>query len=138
MDRTVKIARLVMPGQTNRHGSLFGGVALSLMDEAAGMLGHRMAKGPVVTAHIQSVDFKAPIWEGWAVEVIASLRSIGNTSMCILVETFGEYLDTGERTHCTSAEFVMVAVDRKGRPRAIVKDEAPEDDVSDDPVPKDD
>ncbi len=119
MKKTVKIARLVMPGQTNRHGSLFGGVALSLMDEAAGMLAHRVAKGPVVTAHIQSVDFKAPIWEGWAVEVVASLRKVGNTSMCILVETYGEYLDTGERTHCTSAEFIMVAIDRHGRPRQI-------------------
>ncbi len=123
MKKTVKIARLVMPGQTNRHGSLFGGVALSLMDEAAGMLGHRIAKGPVVTAHIQSVDFKAPIWEGWAVEVIASLRKVGKTSMCILVETYGEYLDTGERTHCTSAEFIMVAIDRHGRPRQIESDE---------------
>jgi len=132
MKRTVKIARLVMPGQTNRHGSLFGGVALSLMDEAAGMLGHRIAKGPVVTAHIQSVDFKAPIWEGWAVEVIATMRSVGNTSICILVETYGEYLDTGQRTHCTSAEFIMVAVDRKGRPRPIEKADAPEDDAPED------
>ncbi len=131
MKKSVKIQRLVMPGQTNRHGSLFGGVALSLMDEAAGMLGHRVAKGPVVTAHIQSVDFKAPIWEGWAVEVVASLRSVGNTSMCILVETYGEYLDTGERTHCTSAEFIMVAIDRHGRPRSIERD-ASSDDEDDD------
>ena len=30
----VLLTRLVMPGQTNRHGSLFGGVAMGLMDEA--------------------------------------------------------------------------------------------------------
>ena len=119
MDRTVKIVRLVMPGQTNRHGSLFGGVALSLMDEAAGILAHKLARGPVVTAHIQSVDFKAPIWQGWAVEVEASLMSVGRTSMRLCVETHGEFLDTGERHHCTTAEFVMVAIDAEGRPRPL-------------------
>ena len=117
----VKITKLVMPGQTNRHGSLFGGVALSLMDEAAGICGHRRAKGPCVTAHIASVDFKSPIWQGWALEVIARVKKVGNTSMRIQVETHGQDLDSGERIHTTTAEFVMVAVDREGRPRPVPK-----------------
>lgn len=119
MDNTVTITRIVMPGQTNRHGSLFGGVALGLMDEAAAIVAHRVSQGPVVTAHINSVDFRAPIWQGWAVEVSARLERTGRTSMRILVETYGECLDTGERQHCTSAEFVMVAVGEGGRPREL-------------------
>ena len=122
-ESTVKITRLVMPGQTNRHGSLFGGVALSLMDEAAGVCGHRRARGPVVTAHIAGVDFKSPIWQGWALHVIARVTKVGTTSMRIQVETLGEDLDTGATCHTTTAEFVMVAVDAAGNPRAIEKDE---------------
>ncbi len=119
MNGTVKITRIVMPGQTNRHGSLFGGVALSLMDEAAAIVAHRVARGPVVTAHINSVDFKSPIWQGWAVEVTATIAKRGRTSMRIQVETYGECLDTGERQLCTAAEFVMVAIDEAGRPREL-------------------
>lgn len=122
MNNVVTITRIVMPGQTNRHGSLFGGVALSLMDEAAAIVAHRVSQGPVVTAHINSVDFKAPIKQGWAVEVTATLAKPGRTSMRIRVETYGECLDTGDREHCTTAEFVMVAVDQQGRPRPLPGD----------------
>jgi acyl-CoA hydrolase len=115
----VSIIRLVMPNQTNRHGSLFGGVALSLMDECAAVLATRVARGPVVTAHIDSVDFKAPIWQGEAVQVTARLERIGTTSLRIAVDTVGECLETGERRHSTTAIFVFVAIDENGRPRPV-------------------
>ncbi|MFH0946137.1 MAG: hotdog domain-containing protein [Planctomycetota bacterium] len=123
MDTTARIMRLVLPGLTNRYGSLFGGVALSLMDEAAGIVGTRVARGPVVTAHIASVDFKAPVRQNEAVEVIASLISIGRTSMRINVETYGECMEEGTRRQTTAAEFVMVAIDRDGHPRPIEVDQ---------------
>jgi len=126
MDKTARITRLVLPGHTNRHGSLFGGIALSLMDEAAGIVSTRVARGPVVTAHIESVDFKAPIWQGEAVLVTAQLVGVGTSSMRIRVETWGECLEDGTTRHCTTAEFVMVAIDSHGRPRPIPK-EARED-----------
>ncbi len=133
MQDSVTITHIVMPGQTNRHGSLFGGVALSLMDEAAAIVAHRVSNGPVVTAHIADVGFKAPIWQGWAVEVTATLRGRGRTSLRIDVETYGECLDTGERLHCTTAEFVMVAVDQAGRPRELpskIRESQKDDDES--------
>lgn len=113
------ITRLVMPGQTNRHGSLFGGVAMSLMDEAAAVVATRRARGPVVTARIESVDFKVPIWEGEAVHVRANLTRIGTTSLHINVATWGEDMDTGTLRLCTEAKFVMVAIDHRGRPRPV-------------------
>jgi len=119
MDNSARITRLVLPGLTNRHGSLFGGIALSLMDEAAGIVAARVARGPVVTAHIESVDFKAPIWQNEAIVVTASLESVGTSSMRIRVETSAECLEKGTRRHCTTAGFVMVAIDPSGRPRPI-------------------
>ena len=114
-----QITRLVMPGQTNRHGSLFGGVAMSLMDEAAAIVATRKACGPVVTAHIASIDFKEPIWQGEAVHVVAKLDRVGHSSMRIRVETIGENMETGEQRRCTEAMFVMVAIDKAGRPRPV-------------------
>jgi len=119
----VLLTRLVMPGQTNRHGSLFGGVAMSLMDEAAAILATRVARGPVVTVHIASIDFKAPVWEGEAVQVHARLDRIGRSSLHIHVTMRGEDMDTGEVRLCTEADVVMVAIDHRGRPRPVPKDD---------------
>ncbi|MDF1701359.1 MAG: acyl-CoA thioesterase [Planctomycetota bacterium] len=119
METTAHITRLVLPGLTNRHGSLFGGVALSLMDEAAGIVSTRVSRGPCVTAHIQSVDFEEPIWEGEAISVHAALIGVGRTSMRIKVETWAECLEEGTRRRSTAAEFVMVAIDKVGKPRPV-------------------
>ena len=119
MKDTSSLTRLVMPGQTNSHGSLFGGIALSLMDETAAIVATRVARGPTVTVHIESVDFHAPIWQGEAIEVNAKLVHVGTSSMRIRVEAWGECLEKGTRRRCTEAEFVFVAVDKHGVPRPI-------------------
>jgi acyl-CoA hydrolase len=116
---SVTLTKIVMPGQTNALGTLFGGVALSLMDEAASIVAIRHARSQVVTAHLQSVDFKAPVRLGEAVVVTATLSSVGRTSMRIAVEMQGENLVTGERRLCTQAEVVMVALDVEGKPRPV-------------------
>ena len=53
------------------------------------------------------------------IEVTARLVRVGNSSMRIHVETYGECLERGTRRHCTGADFVFVAVDNEGRPRPI-------------------
>jgi acyl-CoA hydrolase len=116
---TVTITKIVMPGQANARGTLFGGVALALMDEAAAIVALRRARCPVVTAHIASVDFKAPIRQGEAVEVTARLLSVGRSSLRIRVDTWGEDLLSGDRRFCTTAEFVFVAIGPRGRPTPV-------------------
>jgi acyl-CoA hydrolase len=73
----------------------------------------------VVTAHLNSVDFKAPIRQGEAAEVTARLASVGRTSMKIEVDAGGENLVTGERRLCTSALVVMVAMGEDGKPTPV-------------------
>ena len=116
---SVTLTKIVMPGQTNALGTLFGGVALSLMDEAAAIVAIRHARCQVVTAHMQSVDFRAPVHLGEAVVVTATLRSVGRSSMRLAVELFGEDLVKGERRLCTDAEIVMVAVGADGKSRPV-------------------
>jgi acyl-CoA hydrolase len=119
MPETVTLTKIVMPGQTNARGTIFGGALLAMMDEAAAIVALRHARRPVVTAHLNSVDFRAPINQGEAAEVTATLEKVGRTSMTIRVEAYGENLLTGERRHCTSAVVVMVAMDEAGRPTPV-------------------
>ena len=119
MDASVTLTKIVMPGQTNARGTLFGGVALSMMDEAAAIVALRHARGAVVTAHVESVDFKAPIHQGEAAEVTARLASVGRTSLKIHLEMWGENLMTGERRFCTTADFVFVAMGPDGKPTPV-------------------
>lgn len=113
------VSKIVMPGQANSRGSLYGGVLLALMDEAAAVVARRHSRLDVVTAHIDSVDFERPILQGQLVEVTARLGATGRSSMRIEVEAVGENLKTGERWRCTTALFVMVAVDEDRHPTPV-------------------
>ena len=113
------LQRVVMPGQANTRGSLFGGLLLAWMDEAAAIAAMRHATLPVVTAHMNSVDFKAPILVGEVARVTAKLVKTGRTSMTLEIEAWGENLLTREERFCTSAEVVMVAVDADRRPTPV-------------------
>lgn len=113
------LTKIVMPGSANSRGSLFGGALLSWMDEAAAIVAMRHARGPVVTAHLNSVDFEAAISIGEVAQVCARLVATGRTSMTVEVTAHGENLETGERRRCTTAEFVLVAVDEDRRPTPV-------------------
>lgn len=126
-DRPCVLGKIVMPGQTNSRGSLYGGVLLAMMDEAAAIVARRRSRTDVVTAHIDAVDFRAPILQGQLAELEASLERTGRTSMVIDVRAFGEDLKTGERWLCTSGRFVMVAVDEQRRPTPLRAADGPED-----------
>ncbi|HJZ88184.1 MAG TPA: acyl-CoA thioesterase [Polyangia bacterium] len=117
----VEMTELVMPGQTNAPGLLFGGAVLSWMDVAAGVAAMRHASGPAVTASIDRVDFLEPIRLGDIVVVRAQVNYAARTSMEVGVRVESEDPRTGERRYTTKAYLTFVAVDEKGRPRAVPK-----------------
>jgi acyl-CoA hydrolase len=79
----------------------------------------RAAHKPVVTASIDRVDFKSPIREGDFVETVARVVNVGRTSVTVEVELWGEIPATGERRLSTVGKFVLVAIDREGRPTPV-------------------
>ncbi|MGO1542555.1 MAG: acyl-CoA thioesterase [Luteimonas sp.] len=110
---------MVFPDYTNHLGTLFGGQALAWMDKAAFIAASRYARRTVVTARSDQVDFKLPIRQGQLVETIACVVEAGRTSMQVRVEVIAEDLLSGERELCTRGRFVMIALDRNGRPTAV-------------------
>lgn len=113
------MADIVFPPQTNHYGTLFGGDALRMLGKAAFIAATRHARAVMVMAASDRIDFRSPVREGEMTEMIARVIATGRSSVRIGVELWAEDLLTGERRRAATAQFVMVAVDRDGRPLAI-------------------
>lgn len=118
-DGELRMADIVFPPQTNHYGTLFGGDALRMLGKAAFIAATRHARAVMVMAASDRVDFRSPVREGEMTEMIARVTMAGRSSVRVNVELWAEALLTGERRRAATAHFVMVAVDRDGRPRAI-------------------
>lgn len=119
--RTVKesqheTSEIMMPGQANNLGHVFGGVVLAMMDKAAAVAAIRHSRSSCVTASIDRVDFREPIHLGDLVVMKASVNFVGRTSMEVGVRVEAEDLQSGNRRHTNSCYLTFVAVDKNGRP----------------------
>lgn len=112
----LRMAELVMPGETSHYGSLYGGSALALMAKAAFVVATRHSRRAVVMASSRRVDFVHEIRPGEVAEVEARLTGAGRSSMTVETRLWSESLVAGERHLCGTGEFVMVAVDAHHRP----------------------
>ena len=110
------VSEMVFPEQTNHYGTLFGGEALKLMGKAAFITASRRARKAVVMASLDRTTFHEPIHQGDLAEVLGRVVDAGRTTLTVETELFSENLLTGERRLCTVARFIMVVVDRNGRP----------------------
>ncbi len=115
----VEMTELVLPGDANALGTIFGGKVMQWIDIAASVCGMSHSSGDVVTASIDGLQFLAPIQVGEVVVLRASVNFVGHTSMEIGVRVEAENPRTGERRYTTKAYLTFVALDPKGRPRAV-------------------
>jgi acyl-CoA hydrolase len=115
-DSSVEMREMVMPHHTNPQNTVFGGTVMSWIDIAAAMVAARHCARPVVTAHIDDIDFIAPIKVGYHVLIQASLNYVGRTSMIVGVKVTSENPYTGESRTTTKAYLTFVALDDLGRP----------------------
>ncbi len=113
--RTIQ-THLILPPDTNHHETIFGGKVLAYIDEIAAITSMKHAKGPVVTASIDSVDFLSSAKVGDVIELDAVVSSTGRSSMEVYVRVTSMNLLTGEEKLTTESFLTMVAVDDNGRP----------------------
>ena len=109
-------SELMMPGDSNNMGHVFGGVIMAMMDKCAAISAFRHCRAPVVTASIDRVDFREPIHLGDLVVMKSSVNFVGRTSMEVGVRVEAEELMTGRRRHTNSCYLTFVAVDKDGKP----------------------
>ncbi|MDG2532446.1 hotdog domain-containing protein [Sphingomonas sp. HITSZ_GF] len=114
MAGVVRLIDMVFPGDTNHHGTLFGGVALAHMDKVAFLAASRHGRAPFVTAASERIDFAAPALKGELIEATGKVVRVGTRSLDVEVELVAEALLSGERRLCTRGRFTLVA--REGGP----------------------
>lgn len=120
-ERVPQIRMVMLPKDTNSLGNIFGGVILSQIDLAAGEHVRRhVAAHAYVTKIMREVDFIAPVEVGDLVSYYAETVKVGNTSVTVKVTVESERgIGKRETVQVTSAEVVMVAIDKQGNPRTI-------------------
>ena len=118
--RTFKASH-VLPPDTNNHNTLFGGKLMAHIDDVAALAAMKLARGPVVTASTDSVDFLHPIKVNDEVSLEAFVTWTHHTSMEVFVKIVAEDLITGERTVCATSFLTFVAIGKDGRPTPVPK-----------------
>jgi acyl-CoA thioesterase YciA len=115
---------IMMPAQTNPHGTIFGGVILSYLDQA-GAIGARRAVVRaggslpfLVTVALNQVEFKQPVLVGDVVRFLTQVVRMGRTSITMHVSVEAERGDQVLRV--TEAEIVYVAIDATSAERRPV------------------
>jgi acyl-CoA hydrolase len=125
------MTRAVFPGDTNHYHTLFGGEAMSWMDQAAFICATRWCRQKAVTVHSSEIDFTVPVPEGSIVELVARVAETGRTAMTVRVEMYVEPMDRPERTLACSGTFVLVALDAEDQAAPVPPLETPSDTTPD-------
>jgi acyl-CoA hydrolase len=115
----VGTVQIVLPGLTNSHGTVFGGMLMQWIDITAAVAAGRHSGGPVVTASMDRLHFLAPVQLGEVVTLQAQVNFVGRTSMEVGVRVFAESHPGNDRRQATRAYLTFVAVDDNGRPREV-------------------
>jgi len=113
-DSRIQISELMKPSYANFGGKIHGGYILSLMDNVAFACASKHSCSYCVTASVNKVNFLNPIEVGELVTMKASVNYVGKSSMVVGIRVESENIRTGEKKHCNSSYFIMVAVDEDG------------------------
>lgn len=115
-DSLATLTEIVLPNDTNTLGNLMGGRLMHLMDIVAAISAQRHSNRIVVTAGVDSIDFKSSVRLGEIVNLRAFVTRAFTSSMEVFIEVFAENTQNGEKRLCNRAFFTFVAVDQSGNP----------------------
>lgn len=115
----ITITELMLPSHSNFSGKIHGGYILSLMDQIAFACAAKYSGFYAVTASVDKVDFLQPIEVGELVTLKAAVNFVGRSSMVVGIRVEAENIKTGEKKHCNSSFFTMVAKNDEGKTVAV-------------------
>lgn len=110
---------LAMPADANAAGDIFGGWVMAQMDLSCGIRAAERARGRVVTAAVKEMAFALPVKIGDTLCIYTEVIAVGRTSMNLKVEAWARRYLSDRIDKVTDAIFVMVALDKNGRPTAV-------------------
>jgi acyl-CoA hydrolase len=110
---------IVLPGETNPLGNLFGGELLARMDRACSISARRHSRRIVVTASVNHVAFNRAVPVGSVVTIEAKVSRAFKSSMEIYVDVWSEDRESQERSKVNEGIYTFVAVDNTGIPVTV-------------------
>lgn len=112
----VEMTQIVLPPDTNNHGTAFGGKIAAWVDICAAVSAQRFCRAAVVTASMDALHFVEPVRLGMIVILRSQVNRVWNSSMEVGVRVDTENPKTGEIRHCCSAYLTFVSIDEEGKP----------------------
>jgi acyl-CoA thioesterase YciA len=106
---------VMLPRDTNQYGSIFGGVILSYIDQAAFVEAMQHGIHRWVTASFEKVDFKKPIYVGDLVSFSTRTLKTGTKSVTIEVKVESTRSENHETVEVTTATVTMVSIGPDGK-----------------------
>ncbi len=86
------------------------------MDMAAAICAHKNTQKTAVTASVDNITFKSPIYKGDIVTINSFITRVFNTSMEIFLEVLSQNSKTKKSVISNSAFFTFVTLDENGKP----------------------
>ena len=112
----------MMPRDTNAHGTIFGGVILSYIDQAGAIEARRQGLQFMVTVSMDKVVFHEPVHVGDLVSFWCETLRIGTTSITVrvVVEAM-RGKNPNEKVLVTEAQVVYVNIDDTRKPVPVTR-----------------
>ena len=102
--------QILMSGDINGMGRLFGGRLTEWIDIVAAVVARRHSGREAVTVSINNLHFKAPAYIGETIVLIGRVTYVSRFSIEIKVDTYAEQL-SGKRRMINTAYVIMVTLD---------------------------
>lgn len=118
--REPSIRLVMLPKDINPDGDIFGGVILSMIDEAAAVEAQRQARHRYVTVAMDSIQFHLPVRVGDIVSLWCRTEKIGRSSICIHVDVLAKPRWSEDEHKVTEAIVTLVAIDQDYHPIPIL------------------
>ncbi len=124
----VKSEIIVLPGDTNMFGDLYGGRLVEWMDNIGSITAFKHSRMKVVTGSIDNLFFLSPIKLGYIVHLHSFVTFTTRSTMEIEIDVSSENVTTGTTNVTTRAYFTYVAMDESGHaaeiPQLILENDA--------------
>jgi acyl-CoA thioesterase YciA len=107
-------------GDIGVHNNMFGGIILSIIDDAAASYASQICDTQrVVTLKIDELVFAKPVKSGNIIKIYGSVKEFGTTSVTLYIEVRKHNVYTGIQTVVTHTNIKFVRIDDEGNSLAI-------------------
>ena len=103
-------------GDIGVHDNMFGGILVSLIDDASAAYAAQICDTPrVVTIKIDELVFKKPVKVNSLLKIYGKVLEFGNTSVSLYIEVRKHNVHTGKQEAVTQTYITFVRIDGDGR-----------------------